>query len=113
MPTTQKRFSARALESYVYQRIETSVMENVMQNTKADVIMWCHDAIYTRKREGVGNLNYYLHQQQYMQYASFEEEELSTWRNPFKHAESVQDISEHNKRIKAEENTAQELANDN
>jgi hypothetical protein len=113
MPTTQKRFSARALESYVYQRIETSVMENVMQNTKADVIMWCHDAIYTRKREGVGNLNYYLHQQQYMQYASFEEEELSTWRNPFKHAESVQGIGEHNKRIKAEENTAQELANDN
>lgn len=104
----EERYSQNRFESYVYQQIETVVMQNIMNNCVGDIILWCHDAVYTRKREGVGNLNFYLHEQPYMQYASFEEEEIKIWRNPFTQAQIEQAHNEHKQRIKSEEQLAQE-----
>jgi len=106
--TGEQRYSQNRFESYVYQQIETAVMQNIMKNCNNDVLMWCHDAIYTTNCEGLGKLNYYLHEQQYMQYASFEQEEITLWQNPFKLAEIYQQHNEHKQRIKSEEQLAQE-----
>ena len=88
MPPIEGNFTARKFESYVYNRIETAVMENVMENTKKAVIMWCHDAIYTRSKDDLASMNYVLQQQPYMQYAKFEGEEVTAWSNPYAITES-------------------------
>ena len=88
MPPIQGNFTSRKFESYVYNRIETAVMQNVMANTKKDVIMWCHDAIYTRSKDDLASINYVLQQQPYMQYAKFEGEEITVWNNPYAITES-------------------------
>jgi hypothetical protein len=85
--------------------METVVMQTVMTQTKTNVIMWCHDAIYTDKCEGVGNLNYVLHQQPYWQYANFEEESITAWTNPTFLEQEVQ----HKAFIKAEEQRAEQV----
>lgn len=99
------RYSQSKFESYVYQQMETVVMQTVMTQTKTNVIMWCHDAIYTDKCEGVGNLNYVLHQQPYWQYANFEEESITAWTNPTFLEQEVQ----HKAFIKAEEQRAEQV----
>ena len=76
-------FNARRFESKVYQNIETNVMEQVMMNTKKEVIFWCHDAVYTRSKDDLASMNYVLQQQPYMQYAKFEGEEVTGWNNPY------------------------------
>ena len=108
-----ERYSKNKWASYCYQRAESEIMQHILQQpevVKADQLYWVHDAVYTRKKVGVGTLNYYLHQNPYWQFAKFEQEKISPWANQISLANAVQAHKEHVLRIREEELHAKNYA---
>ena len=101
-----ERYSKNSAESKMYQTYETQAMEHIFHNIRGEVLLWVHDCVYTKKRQGVSNLNFYLHELPYWKYAQFEEEKIDVWHNPLHDLEIV----EHLKRIDQEEADAHNYA---